>query len=91
MKNTLEIRLRVMSCEVKRPVAAKFSWVDPTSFVAMNLNTLLLYFTKLSGKSQDFCILVGTHLNGLVRDSVNIYVRGCMWIKKLRTKIRLIS
>ena len=35
-------------------VAAKLSWVDPTSFVAMNLNTGLFYFTKLSGKSLDF-------------------------------------
>ena len=61
VKNTLQIRLRVMSCEVKGLVAAKSNWVDPTSFVAMNSNTLL-YFTKLSGKSQDFYFLVGTHL-----------------------------
>ena len=41
---------------------AKISWVDPTSFVAMNSNARLLHFTKLSEKSIDFYFLVGTHL-----------------------------
>ena len=62
VKNILHIRLWVMSSEVKGLVAAKLSWVDPTSFVAMNSNTLL-DFTELSGKSLDFYFLVGTHLN----------------------------
>ena len=53
-QNTLQIRLWVMSYEVKDLVATKLSWVDPTSFVAMNSNTRLHYFTKLSGKSLDF-------------------------------------
>ena len=62
VKHTFQKRLWVMSCEIKALVA-KLGWVDPTSLVAMNLNTLLLYFTKLSGKSLDFYLLVGTHLN----------------------------
>ena len=54
----LQIRLWVTSSEV----AAKLSWVDPASFVAMELHMHLLYSTKLSGKSIDFYFLVGTHL-----------------------------
>ena len=30
----------------------------------MESDTHLLYFTKISGKSQDFYSLVGIHLNG---------------------------
>ena len=51
-----------MFCEVKDLVAEKSSWVDPTSFVAIESNTFLLYFTKLSGKSQAFYFLFGTTL-----------------------------
>ena len=43
-------------------VAAKLSWVDPSSFVAINSSTCLLCFTRLSRKSSDFYFLVGTHL-----------------------------
>ena len=51
-----------MSCEVKGLVVVQLSWIDPTSFVAMNSNTLL-YFTKHSEKPLDFYFLIGTHLN----------------------------
>ena len=61
-----------MSCEIKGRAAAKLSWVDPTNFVTMNSNTLL-YFTKLSGKSLDFYILVGTHLNEELEHGVVIH------------------
>ena len=60
------MRLWVMSCEVKGHVAAKLSWVDPTIIVAMNSNTLILYVTKLSGKSLDFNCLVGAHLKAVL-------------------------
>ena len=43
-------------------VAAKVSWVDPANFAAMESDMHLLYFTKLSRKSQDFYFLVGIHL-----------------------------
>ena len=35
---------------------------DPVSFAAMESDTHLLYFTKLSSKSFDFNFLVGIHL-----------------------------
>ena len=38
-------------------IAVQLSWIDPTSFVAMNSNTLL-YFTKHSGKPLDFHFLM---------------------------------
>ena len=62
VRDTLQIRLWIMSSEVKGLVEATLSWVDPTSFVAMNSNTRFLYFTKLPGNSLDFYFLVGTHL-----------------------------
>ena len=49
--NMLQIRLCVASYEVSGLVAAKLSWVDPTTFVAMELDTHLLYlpnFQKIS-------------------------------------------
>ena len=58
----LQIRLWVTSYEVYGLVAARLSWVDPASFAAVESDTHLLYFTKLSGKSQDFYFLVGIHL-----------------------------
>ena len=61
-QNTLQICVLVTSYEVQGLVVAKISWVDPTSFVAMNSNARLLHFTKLSEKSIDFYFLVGTHL-----------------------------
>ena len=62
----LQIRFWVTSYEVYGLVAAKLSWVDPASFAAMESDTHLLYFTELSGKSQDFYFLVGIHLNDVV-------------------------
>ena len=41
--------------------SATLRWVDPASFVVMNLNTNL-YFTKFSGKSLHFYFSVGTHI-----------------------------
>ena len=41
---------------------AKLTWVDPSSFVAMELDMHLLNFTKLSRKFLDFYFLVGTNL-----------------------------
>ena len=41
---------------------AKLTWVDPSSFVAMELDMHLLNLTKLSGKFLDFYFLVGTNL-----------------------------
>ena len=61
----LQICLWITSYEVKGLVAAKLSWVDPASFAAMESDTHLLYFTKLSGKSRDFYFLVGIHLNNI--------------------------
>ena len=48
-----------------RPRSGKLSWVDPASFAAKESDTHLLYFTKLSGKPQDFYFLLGIHLNVL--------------------------
>ena len=59
----LQICLWITSYEVYGLVAAKLSWVDPAIFAAMESDTHLLYFTKLSGKSQDLYFLVGIHLN----------------------------
>ena len=58
----LQICLWITSYEVYGLVAAKLSWVDPAIFAAIESDTYLLYFTKLSGKSQDFYFLVGIHL-----------------------------
>ena len=58
----LQICLWITSYEVYGLVAAKLSWVDPAIFAAMESDMHLLYFTKLSGKSQDFYFLVGMHL-----------------------------
>ena len=66
----LQIRLWVTSYEVYGLVAAKLSWVDPTSFAAVESDTHLLYFTKLSGKSQDFYFLVGIHLNSNIEENI---------------------
>ena len=62
-KNMLQIRLCVTSYEEWGTVAAKLGWVDSTSYETMNLHTHLLYVVKISGKSVDFYLLVGTHVN----------------------------
>ena len=59
----LQICPWVTSYEVSGLVAAKLSWIDPASFVAMELDSHLLYLTKLSGKSLDTNFIVGTDLN----------------------------
>ena len=70
----LQIRLWVTSCEVSGLVAAKSSWVDPTTFETMELDTHLLYSTKLSRKFLDFNFLVGTHLSSIYYASLTIPV-----------------
>ena len=46
-----------------KPRSGIWIWVDPASFAAMESDSHLLYFTKISGKSLDFYFLVGIHLN----------------------------
>ena len=50
------ILLSIMPCSIK----IKLGW--PTSFMYMEIDAHLLYFTKLSGKCLDFYFIVGTHL-----------------------------
>ena len=76
----LQMRLWVTSYEVQDLVAAKLSWVDPASFAAMESDTHILYFTKLSGKSQDFYFLVGIHLKHSMAVPVGKRTRYFGWI-----------
>ena len=75
----LQICLWVASYEVSGVVAAKLSWIDPASFVAMELDSHLLYFTKPSGKSLDANFLVGTPLNLPPEIQLQMYLEIWLW------------
>ena len=62
----LQLYLWITSYEAQDFVAAKLRRVNPAKFVAMESDTHLNYFTKLSEQSLDFYFLVGIHLKSYV-------------------------